>query len=162
MSALIRAARMPGEREIVRGLFLEYAAGLGIDLSFQGFDQEVESLPGDYAPPRGALLLALRPGAVLGCVALRALGEDVCEMKRLYVRPDGRGQGLGRRLAEAALAEGARVGYRRMRLDTLPSMAEATSLYRRLGFREIPAYRHNPIPGALFFERTLEAGEATS
>jgi len=170
----ILPARGPEEIDAARALFKEYAAGLGLDLSFQDFEAELAGLPGDYAPPRGALLLAhaggdrVASGAVAansagpasefaGCVALRPLAEPaVCEMKRLYVRPAWRGTGLGRRLAEAILAEGRRLGYARMRLDTLPSMSSAIGLYESLGFRDIPAYRLNPIPGTRYLEAALE------
>ena len=134
-----------------RALFREYAASLPFALDFQGFDRELAEFPGDYAPPRGALLLAR--GA--GCVGLRPLDATTCELKRLYVRPPARGTGLGRRLAEAIVAEGRRLGYQRMRLDTVPGMAAALSLYAELGFREIPPYRTNPNPGAVFLELEL-------
>ena len=153
----ILPAQGPGDIDVARVLFREYAAGLGVDLSFQDFEAELKALPGDYAPPRGALLLALAGQDVAGCVALRPLPEPgVCEMKRLYVRPAWRGTGLGRRLAEAVLAEGRRLGYARMRLDTLPSMGSARALYESLGFRDIPAYRHNPIPGTRYLEARID------
>ena len=151
----IRAARSQGEWVEARELFQEYAASLGFDLSFQDFGREVATLPGDYASPRGVVLLARDGPAMAGCVALRPLAADTCEMKRLYVRPTHRGSGLGRRLAEAILAEARARGYRRMRLDTVPGMEAAIALYRALGFREIGPYRANPIPGALFMEREL-------
>lgn len=153
----IRPAAIPADLPAVRALLEEYAASLGFDLSFQAFDRELASLPGDYAPPSGELLVAAAPsGDLVGCVALRAIGPpDVCEMKRLFVRPAGRGQGLGRRLAEAIVAAARSRGYRRMRLDTVPSMGPAVALYRSLGFRPIEPYRANPIAGALFFERAL-------
>lgn len=146
--------------EVVRELFREYAEGLGIDLSFQGFEEEVRDLPGAYAPPPGALLLALEEGETamrraLGCVAVRRLDAETAEMKRLYLRPAARGRGLGRALAEAALAEARKLGYRRLRLDTLPGMEAAQAIYRELGFREIAAYRANPVPGARFLEIEL-------
>ena len=151
----IRAAGSKGDWATARGLFEEYAASLGFDLSFQDFGREVASLPGDYASPRGVILLARDGPAAAGCVALRPLAGEACEMKRLYVRPSHRGTGLGKRLADAILAEARARGYRRMRLDTVPGMEAAIALYRALGFREIQPYRENPIPGALFMEREL-------
>jgi ribosomal protein S18 acetylase RimI-like enzyme len=156
---LVQAAS-PSDIEEARGLFREYAAGLGFDLGFQGFEAELGALPGDYAPPRGALLLAREAdGRCAGCVALRPLGPDagggVCEMKRLYVRHAWRGTGLGRRLATAIMAEGRALGYARMRLDTVPAMRSAIALYEALGFRDIAPYRANPIPGARFLEALI-------
>jgi putative acetyltransferase len=139
----------------VRELLREYAAGVGVPLDFQGFDREVAELPGAYTPPRGALLVARHGAELAGCVALRPLDEQTCEMKRLFVRPAARGLGLGERLALAVLGEARDRGYRRMRLDTLPSMAPAQGLYERLGFRDIDPYTANPVAGTRFLELTL-------
>jgi ribosomal protein S18 acetylase RimI-like enzyme len=139
-------------------LFLEYAESLGFDLCFQHFGEELAELPGEYAPPQGRLLLALCGKKKIGCAALRRFSEGVCEMKRLYVRPKFRGLGIGRELTLKIIAAAKEIGYRRMRLDTIPSMIEATSLYRSIGFREIPSYRHNPIQGCIFMELDLTEG----
>jgi len=148
-------ALTPGHVAEARALFREYERSLGIDLCFQGFEQELAGLPGAYAPPRGRLLLSLDGAAPAGCVALRPLADAVCEMKRLYVRPAFRGRRAGRQLAEAVIAEARAIGYARMRLDTLPSMKEAIALYRALGFVEIAPYTTNPVAGALFMELAL-------
>lgn len=142
--------------ELARTLFREYAATLGFALDFQGFEEELAGLPGEYAEPRGTIVLARVDEAVAGCVALRALPETgACEMKRMYVRPAFQRQGLGRRLGERILADARARGYRIMRLDTIDSMTPAIALYRDLGFRTIPAYRYNPLAGALYFEAEL-------
>ena len=145
----------------VRKLFREYSLMPGVVKCLDDFEREVASLPGAYSPPGGRLLLAVadgsaRAGDAIGCVALRKLEQDTCEMKRLYVRPEFRGQGAARNLVEGLIGEARSSGYRRMVLDTLPSMEAAHKLYRTLGFREIPPYPKNPIPGALFFELSLQ------
>jgi len=139
-----------------RDLFLEYAKSLGFSLCFQNFDQELANLPGDYSPPDGRLLLAEFDGQIAGCVALHKLEDDTCEMKRLYLRPDFRGKGLGRALAHRIIWEARQIGYQRMRLDTVePVMKDAVAMYRRIGFREITPYCNNPIAGALYMELVL-------
>jgi ribosomal protein S18 acetylase RimI-like enzyme len=151
----IRSASVPGDLPTVRALFLEYAEGLGFDLCFQGFDEELAALPGKYAPPSGRLLLAWRGGQAVGCVALRPLADGDCEMKRLYVRPAARGLQVGHRLAERICEEARAAGYRRILLDTLPRMTEAVRLYTALGFEPVEPYVFNPIEGALFLGRGL-------
>lgn len=139
-----------------RELFLEYAQSLGFSLCFQNFDKELANLPGDYAPPEGRLLLAEYEGQLAACVALHRLEADVCEMKRLYLRPQFRGKGLGRILADRIIAEARQIGYRRMRLDTVePVMKDAVAMYRKLGFKEIEPYRSNPNAGTLYMELEL-------
>jgi len=139
----------------VKMLFSEYASSLGIDLSFQDFNRELAELPGEYAPPNGSILIARKESEVIGCVAMRCISNEICEMKRLYVRPRFRRKGLGKRLAVSAIQEAKRRDYHRMRLDTLPSMREALALYESLGFRQISPYRYNPIQGAVFLELDL-------
>jgi len=137
--------------ELVRTLFREYADSLEVDLSFQGFEEELAALPGGY----DALLVAAVDGEPAGCVGVRPLEDGICEMKRLYLRPAARGTGAGRALAQAAIARARELGYGRMRLDTLPSMTQARELYRSLGFVEIEPYRHNPVSGTAFLELDL-------
>ena len=148
-------AETPEQVEEARRLLREYEASLGVSLCFQGFERELAALPGEYAPPGGRLLLAFKTGQAVGCVALRRLDEETCEMKRLYLRPESRGRGAGRFLALAVIEEARKIGCRKMRLDTLPSMREAMALYESLGFRRIEPYYHNPVPGAVFMELTL-------
>lgn len=139
-----------------RQLFEEYASGLGISLCFQNFDRELEELPGGYAPPSGRLFLAIEGDEVMGCVALRRIGDGVGEMKRLYVRPAFRGRGLGQTLTERLIAEALLIGYASLRLDTLPGkMDQAIAMYRSLGFQEIAPYYQNPVAGATFMELVL-------
>lgn len=151
--AVIRHARAD-EMPTVRVLFVEYAAALGVDLCFQDFDTELATLPGKYAPPGGVILLGEWGGAVAGVVALRPLDAKVAEMKRLFVRPEARGSGLGRRLALAVIKEARQAGYHSIRLDTLPQMVAAQELYRSLGFHETEAYYQNPH-GAIYLELAL-------
>jgi putative acetyltransferase len=164
-------AETPGQISQARELFLEYAQSLGFSLCFQNFEQELANLPGHYAPPSGRLLLAEYESQLAGCVALHRLelsqlelpqlelsqpDEGVCEMKRLYLRPQFRGKGLGRALADRIIAEAREIGYSSIRLDTVePAMREAVAMYRKLGFREIAPYCKNPIAGALYMELQL-------
>lgn len=140
----------------IRELFLEYEKSLGFSLCFQSFDKELAGLPGDYAPPDGRLLLAEFDGQPAGCIALHKIDDGICEMKRLFLRPQFRGKGLGRVLANRIIDEARAIGYQRMRLDTVePVMKDAVAMYRKIGFREIAPYRANPIPGALYMELLL-------
>ena len=152
------AVRKPldaAEIAAIKALFLEYAQSLNFSLCFQDFDAEMAGFPGKYAPPGGALLLATVDGAIAGAVGLRDLGAGRCEMKRLYVKPDFRALKLGRKLAEALVAEARALGYRRLLLDTLPTMQSAQALYRSMGFIDIPAYYDNPIDGTRYMELAL-------
>lgn len=147
------------ELDAIRAIFQEYADSLGVDLCFQQFDEELASLPGEYAPPRGALFLASVDGEIAGCCALRPLDTadypNAAEMKRLYVRKPFRNFGLGRQLAEATLDAAREAGYASVLLDTLDEMETARALYEELGFQEVPPYYHNPIPGAHYLRATL-------
>lgn len=139
-----------------RALFEEYATGLGFSLCFQSFDKELANLPGDYAAPDGRLLLAEEEGELAGCIAMRKLEPHVCEMKRLFLRPAYRGKGLGKVLVESIIDEARKLGYRYMRLDTVPGrMDQAIALYRAMGFVEIEAYCENPVEGAKFMQLNL-------
>lgn len=154
--ASIIPASTPGHYAQAADLFRMYGAIPGLMPCLVSFEEEIASLPGEYAPPGGFLLLALDGEAAVGCIGVRRLGEGICEMKRLYVRPEARGTKAGRRLAEEAIARAAKLGYGRMRLDTLPTMMQtAIALYRSLGFVVIDPYGASPIPGALHMERAL-------
>jgi putative acetyltransferase len=143
----------------IRGLFLEYARSLDFDLCFQNFDRELRELPGEYAPPEGRLILCRVGESAAGCIALKSLGDGICEMKRLFVRPQFRGKGIGVALGRRVIEEAQHVGYKAMRLDTIAGKMEpAIALYRSLGFREIPPYYDNPIPNAAYFELDLRSG----
>ena len=150
----------PPQIACVRALFEEYAAGLEIDLSFQGFAAECAGLPGPYAPPGGRLLLAFAGAEAAGCVALRALGGNECEMKRLFVRPAFRGKHLGRWLAERVIEEARAIGYSTMKLDTVPSLHAAIRLYETLGFVRCPAYYRTPLRDTVFMELCLLPGSS--
>ncbi|MEO8031967.1 MAG: GNAT family N-acetyltransferase [Gemmatimonadota bacterium] len=158
--SVVIAHALPHELAVIRQFMLAYAAERNLDLSFQGFQAELDTLPGAYAPPEGALFLARLDGAPAGSVAVRRSGAGIAELKRLYLQSTARGAGVGRRLAVTAIEWAAASGYRTMRLDTVPGMEVAQALYRSLGFVEIEAYRHNPIPGVKFFERNLRPDSA--
>ena len=155
MTEIIQAETAPQLAE-ARELFREYEAWLGLDLCFQGFEAELAGLPGKYAPPDGRLRLAFDDAKLAGCIALRKLGDQVCEMKRLYVRNEFRGRGIGVQLIEQIIADAREIGYQAMRLDTFPpKMAKALKLYESHGFHPIGHYYHNPNPETLFMERDL-------
>jgi putative acetyltransferase len=154
-------ARSSEQVERARKLFREYEAWLGISLCFQNFEKELANLPGEYVPPDGGLLLAIRDQKVAGCIALRKIGDGTCEMKRLFVRSEFRGEGIGRGLVDTIIRAAKEIGYQRMRLDTLPpKMNDAIALYRALGFKEIEPYYPNPVPGAKFMELDLSEARA--
>jgi putative acetyltransferase len=143
--------------EEIRAIFLEYARSLDFNLCFQSFDEELDALPGRYAPPQGRLILCRVNGAAAGCIAVKPLHTDgLCEMKRLFVRPEFRGKGIGLKLALRIIEDAKKIGYRAMRLDTVAGrMDAAIAMYRGLGFKEIPPYYDNPVPNAAFFELKL-------
>lgn len=149
-------ASRDGDIQAVRQLFEQYAASLAVDLCFQNFERELASLPGDYAPPRGALFLAHADRPAVGCIGLRAFSESVGELKRLYVVPAFRGRGLGRSLVSAAITAARGIGYSALVLDTLASMHPAIALYESLGFERTDAYYPNPLPGVVYFRAALE------
>ena len=150
-------ASAPDDIKEARQLFEEYASSIGISLCFQKFDQEIATLPGKYAPPQGRLLLAREQDRVAGCVALRPLTDGTCEMKRLYVRPEFRGLGLGRRLADEIVSTAKELGYRSIKLDTLPDrMGQALRMYKDMGFKDINPYYENPVAGACFMELQID------
>ncbi len=151
----IRSASLPGDVPVVRQLFRDYADSLGVDLCFQDFEAELDSLPGKYAPPQGRMMLAWGGAEAAGCVALRPVDGETCEMKRLYVKPRFRAHHLGRQLAERICREARDAGYWRICLDTLPSMSSALHIYSRLGFQAIEPYVFNPIDGAIFLGLNL-------
>lgn len=136
-------------------LFREYEKYLDIDLCFQDFETELANLPGPYAPPEGSMLLAEYDNKIAGCVTLKKIGEGICEMKRLYVRPEFRGRDIGRKLAQAIIKEARKIGYVKMRLDTLKRLTEAISLYRSMGFKEIKPYVFNPLEDVVYMELEL-------
>lgn len=158
VATTIRDASGAHDVSLARALFEEYAAWLAVDLCFQGFAQELATLPGAYAPPRGCLLLAGLPDDAFACIALRPLGDGAGEVKRLYVQPRARGQGWGRRLVQAVIAQARAIGYRELKLDTLERMGEARALYASLGFRPCAPYYHNPLGDTIYMALDLAAG----
>jgi ribosomal protein S18 acetylase RimI-like enzyme len=157
----IESTETPEFVRLARDLFVEYSESLEVDLCFQGFAEELARLPGEYARPAGRLLLVFDGEQAVGCGALRPIDGVVCEMKRVYLRPSVRGKGAGRMLMDTLIEMAREIGYERMRLDTLPSMTRAMEIYRSLGFREIAAYRANPVPGAFFLELDLSTRVAS-
>jgi GNAT superfamily N-acetyltransferase len=157
----IQEAAFPEQVEAVRAIFREYAQSLGVDLGFQNFEEELAGLPGKYSAPAGRVLLARQQEREIGCVAMRPIDSAVCEMKRLYVRAQGRGLGLGRRLAESICRIAKDAGYRQIRLDTLPTMIGAQALYADMGFRPIPSYVFNPVAGTKYLELDLTAWQSS-
>ena len=159
---MVSISQAKTEKQIrqIRELLQEYADSLDVDLEFQNFHQELANLPGDYTPPKGRLLLALDDNYPAGCVALREIGESICEIKRLYVKPQYRGIKLGRRLVEKIIEEAVEIGYERMRLDTLPTMTRAQQMYKELGFEEREPYRYSPVEGTTFMELELKRSSA--
>ena len=148
-------AKSEEQLNIIRKLFTEYTNWLGFDLSFQNFEKEFAELPGQYTLPKGRLLLAIYNNKIAGCVGLREFKKGICEMKRMYVKPKYRRKGIGKRLAISVIEEAKKIGYKKMRLDTVPWMKEAIELYYSLGFKKIKPYRFNPIKGSLFLELIL-------
>jgi ribosomal protein S18 acetylase RimI-like enzyme len=144
-------ARTCGDMDQARNILMQYATAIRFDLTYQGFERELADLPGEYAPPQGRLMLARLSGRTVGCVALRRVTDQVCEVRRLYVQPACRGRGLGRRLAEAAIREARTIGYHRVRLETLPSMKTAVHLLVLLGFHPIQAFGAHPLKSARYF-----------
>ncbi|MET0290559.1 MAG: GNAT family N-acetyltransferase [Pseudoxanthomonas sp.] len=156
MTAQVRDARLPEEAGQVLALFEAYAASLQIDLAFQDFAGELARVAQIYQPPEGALLVATLDGVIVGGVGLRRFDAGIAELKRLYVRPAGRGHAFGRQLSEAAIVRARALGYEELRLDTLPSMHAAQRLYTALGFRDVAPYRHNPVAGARYLALRLQ------
>jgi len=158
---LIRTA-LAADIPQIRDMLQEYVAWIGLDLAFQEIDDELAGLPGDYAPPRGALLVAAEGTVLVGMIALRPIDDRICEMKRLFVRPQARGRGLARKLVDGILSEARRLKYDEIRLDTLPMMGDAQNLYVAMGFADIDAYYETPIAGTRFMALRLGSGQAKS
>ena len=155
----ITAQYTQGMIEEIKQLFIEYSQSLGVDLDFQNFEKELNTLPGKYVPPAGALILALVDGRAAGCIALRKVDDDICEMKRLYVRNDYRGLGIGNKLISMIIKEASKLNYSYMRLDTLPTMKKAQELYKSYGFYDIEPYVYNPVIGTKFLEINLKEAQ---